>query len=190
MSKNTNKKRTNRNSTIVQEKPIKKKEANADRKKAIAEKLERKKAAEEKLASTSVAKRKGKTADIVELAKLGELDVNSLEKPDPKDSEATRKYYEALSIAKSRKGFKKSSKEKSKSAKEIKNNHIKRSHIKPNVFVRFWALFRNLLMKDLGWRDWWKVVVGLFAVLVILAMVVLPLLSLFSWRNYLGLGLF
>lgn len=186
MSKNN--KRTNRNSTKVQEKPVKKKEANADRKKVVAEKLERKKDTEEKLASKSVAKSKGKITDIVELAKLGELDVNSLEKPDPKDKEATRKYYEALSIAKATKGFTKLPKE--KSAKKVKNNHIKRSHVKPNLFVRFWAMFRIVLTKDLGWKDWWKVIVGVFAVVIILSMVVLPLLSLFSWRNYLGLGLF
>ena len=188
MSKNNNK-RTNRNSTMVQEKPVKKKEANADRKKAIAEKLERKKAEQTKASTKATIKGKPtKNTDIVELAKLGKLDVNSLEKPAPEDKEATRKYYEALSVAKANKGFTKLPKE--KSAKKVKNNHIKRSHVKPNVFVRFWTMLRTVLTKDLGWKDWWKIVVGLFAVVVILSMVVLPLLSLFSWRNYLGLGLF
>ena len=187
MSKNNNK-RTNRNSTMVQEKPVKNKEANADRKKAIAEKLERKKAAQETTVASTVKAKTSKTKDIVELARLGELDVSSLEKPDTEDKEATRKYYEALSIAKANKGFKKSTKE--KNAVKVKNNHIKRSHVKPNVFVRLWAMFRVFLTKDLSWKDWWKVIVGIFAVIVILSMVVLPLLSLFSWRNYLGLGLF
>lgn len=187
MSKNNNK-RTNRTSTMVQEKSVKKKEANADRKKAIAEKIERKKATQEASTKATIKGKPTKNTDIVELAKLGKLDVNSLKKPAPEDKEATRKYYEALSVAKANKGFTKLPKE--KSAKKVKNNHIKRSHVKPNVFVRFWTMLRTVLTKDLGWKDWWKIVVGLFAVVVILSMVVLPLLSLFSWRNYLGLGLF
>lgn len=101
-------------------------------------------------------------------------------KPDPSDKEATRAYYENLSKAKVQKGFKKIN----NNTKPLRNNEIKKKHIKNNVLTNTYIHSRNTLNKDLTKTNYKNFIVGGFALLIIVAMVAVPIISIAGWYSF------
>jgi len=113
------------------------------------------------------------------------FNAENLIKPDPSDKEATRNYYEALSIQKTKQGI---HKKKQKQA-VIEDGKVKKGHVQDNLFIRAYTAFRSGITKQLKTEDYKRIITGAFAVIIIAAFLIVPLVGLFNWYSMYSMGL-
>lgn len=131
-------------------------------------------------AKNNINTQKEKKTSLTDSSILSENKTNVLTKPDPSDKEATRAYYENLSKAKVQKGFKKLNAE----PKPLRNNEVKKKHVKENALVKTYSNSRSSLNKELTRTNYKNFIVGGFALVIIIAMVAVPIVSIAGWYSF------